>query len=216
MTDQVHDNRTPERRAITTPVELRADADGTKHIVGYAAVFDSPTDLGWFVEEVARGAFAETIGKDDIRALGDHHPSRILGRNQAGTLALVEDDHGLLMDITIPDTSVGRDIQVSVERGDITGASFSFDVLDNEWRTVDGKEFRRLTRVKLYDTGPVTFPAYPDTTVAVRSRDAWRAAAAPTPDDREPENTPDGPADELAMYERRQRQIEARQELGRV
>jgi hypothetical protein len=163
-------------------------------LVGYAAVFDSPTDLGWFVEVVERGAFTETINQDDIRALVDHNSGRIIGRNKSGTLALSEDERGLLVDITLPDTQAGRDIRESVKRGDIDGQSFAFDTLDDAWETKDGKEYRTLTRVKLYDVGPVAFPAYPDTTVAVRSfGDHQTQTAAQADATRDPNNAPTEP-----------------------
>lgn len=167
--------REPERRARLAHVTLedRGD-DAGPVIVGYAAVFERETDLGWFTEEVAPGAFKETIEDDDIRSLVDHDSSRILGRTSAETLRVSEDERGLRMEIDVPDTSAGRDIVTSIKRGDVDGASFSFDVLDDKWETRDGKDHRTLERVKLYDVGPVTFPAYTDTTVAARSLEAVR------------------------------------------
>lgn len=203
-----------EVRTITMPVELREDDDGTAHLVGYAAVFNSRADLGWFTEEIEPGAFRETIADDDIVALVSHNPQTILGRKRAKTLALREDDKGLFIDITLPDTQHGRDIRESVRRGDIDGQSFGFDTLDDEWRTEDGKEHRILKRVKLYDVGPTPFPAYPDTSVAVRSRDRWREehdddTATPEAERRETENTPSGSVDALAHLQRIQRHAEA-------
>ena len=149
-------------------------------ISGYAAVFNKLSEeMGCFREKILPGAFTKTIKNDDIRALVDHDSSRILGRNTAGTLALTEDDKGLKVDITPPDTSIGRDILVSIERGDVSGMSFGFQTINDEWNTVDGEEVRTLTEVKLFDVSPVTFPAYPDTSVAVRSRDKWKEQNKP-------------------------------------
>ena len=79
-----------ERRSLTVK-ELRISGDGTSpHIEGYASVFDSwSEELGGdspFREKVVKGAFAETIEKDDIRCLFNHDPNYVLGRNKAGTL----------------------------------------------------------------------------------------------------------------------------------
>ena len=106
----MRDEAIREFRASLGNVELRADGDGPPVIVGYAAVFDRVADLGWFEEEVAPGAFTETIRDDDIRALVDHTPARILGRNAAGTLRLSEDKVGLRMEIDVPDNTTGADI----------------------------------------------------------------------------------------------------------
>ena len=137
-------------------------------IVGYAAVFSSRSpDLGGFVEEVAPGAFTDTIATDDITALWNHQPDHLLGRMVAGTLRLHEDRHGLFMEILPPDTVVGRDLVTLVRRGDVRGASFGFQALSDTWTTVGGRNLRTLNRVKLFDVSPVTNPAYLGTDVGL-------------------------------------------------
>ena len=153
-------------------VEKRTGDNGEEGevIFGYAAVFNQDSeDLGWFTESVDPGAFKETVKNDDIRALFDHDPSIILGRNRAKTLRLREDDTGLHMEIDVPETQAARDVVVSIRRRDITGASFGFRTLDDSWETKDGKEHRTLKRVMLFDVSPVAFPAYTDTEIALRS-----------------------------------------------
>lgn len=169
-----------ERRAF--PVEFRVKrADDHAKIVGHAAVFNTlSAELWGFREEVAPGAFSQTIEQDDVRALFNHDPNFVLGRNTAKTLRLSEDDKGLLYEIDPPDTQFARDLMVSIERGDITQNSFSFSVLPDgqEWREDgNGTLIRTLTHVKLYDISPVTFPAYPSTDVSLRSAEAEALAA---------------------------------------
>lgn len=155
--------------------ELRiADGDGGGPIIeGHAAVFDSWSEtLGGifpFKEIVRKGAFNESIGKDDIRALFNHDPNYVLGRNRAGTLELVEDEIGLRVKITPPDTSWAKDILTSIRRGDITQMSIGFIVLDDKWSTKDGMDVREIRKVQLFDVSPVTFPAYTATDVGVRA-----------------------------------------------
>ena len=155
--------------------ELRiADSDGGgATIEGQAAVFDSWSEtLGGifpFKEIVRKGAFNESIGKDDIRALFNHDPNYVLGRNRAGTLELVEDDIGLRVKITPPDTSWAKDILTSIRRGDITQMSIGFIVEDDKWSTKDGMDVREIRKVQLFDVSPVTFPAYTATDVGVRA-----------------------------------------------
>ena len=161
-----------EVRAFTA--EFRVDGEGdVPKIVGYAAVFNSRSeDIGFWeelYEEIEPGAFAETIGKDDVVANINHDSSFLLGRNTSGTLKLSEDDKGLLVDIETPDTTFARDLVTSIRRKDITGMSFAFRVLDSEFKKRDGKYIRILQRVQLFDVSVVAFPAYKDTDVGLRS-----------------------------------------------
>ena len=93
----------------------------------------------------------------------------MLGRNKAGTLELAEDEKGLLVKITPPDTQWAKDLLVSIGRGDITQMSFGFIVLDDIWQESDGMDIRELIKVKLFDVSPVTFPAYTQTECNIRS-----------------------------------------------
>jgi len=152
---------------------VRQEGESPK-IVGHAAVFNSPTEIGsktWGWEEsIAPGAFTDSIEVDDVRALFNHDPNFVLGRNVAGTLTLSEDRKGLKYVIDPPDTTVARDLMESIDRGDITGSSFGFEVLEQKWSITsdDTWDQRQLTKVKLWDVSPVTFPAYDDTDVAKR------------------------------------------------
>lgn len=155
--------------------ELRiAENDGGGSVIeGHAAVFDSWSEtLGSifpFQEIVRKGAFKDSIAKDDIRALFNHDPNYVLGRNRAGTLELVEDEIGLRVRISPPDTTWARDLQASIRRGDISQMSIGFIVEDDEWSTRNGMDMRELKRVQLFDVSPVTFPAYTATDVGVRA-----------------------------------------------
>jgi HK97 family phage prohead protease len=127
--------------------------------------------MGAFVETIKPGAFTKTIARDDVRALVNHDASKILGRTKSGTLTLREDTRGLYCEISPPDTTVGRDVVESVKRGDLDGMSFGFSAVDVNWdgRTEVGQQLRELHEVRLYDVSVVTYPAYPSTSVAMRS-----------------------------------------------
>ena len=168
-----------ERRTLIHGLEVRADGDDdeTRKIVGHAAVFDKLSEnLGGFREKIAPGTFAEAIKNDDVRALFNHDPSIVLGRNKAGTLRMSEDKVGLRVEIDPPDTAFARDLLESIDRGDISQMSFGFRALDEDFERLDGEIIRTLKRVSLFDVSPVTFPAFPDTDVSVakRSLEAWR------------------------------------------
>jgi len=160
--------------------EFRVDADdGVKRISGYAAVFDKwSEDLGWFREKIAPGAFADALKKSDTVALFNHDSNLVLGRTSNGTLRLKEDEVGLHMEVDLPDTQAASDLYKLVERGDIKQQSFGFIVEENEWRYGKNGELdeRTITRVSdLFDVSPVTYPAYPDTSVAKRSFDIQKS-----------------------------------------
>lgn len=165
-----------EKRGGTLGVETRA-SDGKRTLVGYAAVFNSDTTIGdYFVERIAPGAFSKAIG-GDILALYDHDMGRVLGRTRSKTLRLVEDSHGLKVEIDVPDTSDGNDLWTLVERGDVAGMSFSFRATKQEWDDTQDMPHRTVLEAELYEVTATANPAYPDTTLAARSLDAARKEA---------------------------------------
>jgi len=178
----------------TLPLEeLRIkNLEEKRYIEGHAAVFDSWSEtLGGifpFKEKVRKGAFSQTIEKDDIRALFNHDPNYVLGRNKAGTLELKEDETGLYVRIIPPDTQAARDLITSIERGDINQMSFGFTVEEEKWDTVEGIDVRELRKVKLFDVSPVTFPAYPSTDVGVRAMESYENYRAEVRNKEEREN----------------------------
>jgi len=154
------------------PDEVRLDFDSKPaKIIGYASTFGIWYEL-WpgFFENVARGAFAKTIKEDDVRALMNHDPNYVLGRNKAGTLTLTEDERGLRYEIIAPETSFAKDLMVSIKRKDITQSSFGFNIVEQTFKYDKEKdEVRRtLNEVKLFDVSPVTYPANPSTEAHVR------------------------------------------------
>lgn len=178
-----------QRHMALSRIELRESDDGPPKLVGYAAVFDSWSEqLGWFREIIRPGAFKDSLARgDDVRALIDHSPSKIIGRRSAKTLDVREDDHGLYVEIALPDTTAARDLIESMKRGDIDGMSFQFITVSDRWGMEDGDEIRELLEVKLIDVSVVTFPAYSATDVglraeaAKRSRENYMRTHKPTP-----------------------------------
>ena len=148
-------------------------ANEKKYFRGYAARFNVIADLYWFDEEIMPGAFSDTIETDDIRAVINHDPSLILGRNRAKTLVLTEDTTGLYSVIDPPDTRVANDLKMSVLRGDVSGMSFKFTTDDEKWiwsEDRNGKnDLRQIIKATLSDVSIVTYPAYDATDVFYRS-----------------------------------------------
>ena len=165
-------------------VRFETRDDDKPRIVGLGAVYYDGTPETEYelwtggVERILPGAFTRAVKEDDVRGLFNHDSNLVLGRNSAGTMLLADAAEGLAYDITVPDTQIGRDLAESIRRGDVTGSSFSFIVTDETWSKEDGVEIREIKGVQLFDTGPVTFPAYEATTAGVRSADALADARA--------------------------------------
>ena len=164
-----------ELRIVPTEFRVTRKDDGAlPKIEGYAAVFNKDSEDMGFIERIAPGAFKKALGRSDVRALFNHDSNIILGRVSAGTLELKEDKNGLFMSVTPPDTQLVRDMVLTpIDRGDITQQSFGFNIKTDEWEHKDNEpSIRTIQEVgELFDVSPVTFPAYPDTEVALRSLD---------------------------------------------
>lgn len=164
-----------------TQPEIRANEKGEKSrtVVGYAAVFERWSHpMLWFKEKIDRNAFDGVLG-DDVVAVFNHNDNLILARNKK-TLYITVDDTGLRYEFEAPNTTAGNDLLESIARGDIEGSSFRFTIDGEAWEKApkddpDGvEEYRTITKIgRLIDVGPVTFPAYPDSTVAKRSMEGY-------------------------------------------
>ena len=171
-----------ERRTFSDDsIEFRAASDDSEaRIKGHAAVFNSLSEVMFgFREQIAPGAF-DKVMDDDVRVLFNHDSSALLGRTKAGTAAIGLDKNGLAYSVDVPDTQVGRDLVVSVERGDVTQSSFGFTIArkGDDWdEDENGVLIRTITKVgRLFDVSPVTFPAYTQTDVSKRSIENFYAS----------------------------------------
>ena len=162
-----------QSRTCLTNFKTREDGEELR-IEGYFSVFNSIYEL-WpgATESVAPGAFSETLGVDDIRALIDHETMYVLGRNVAQTLELREDDRGLWGSIRInPNDQDAMNLYARVQRGDVNQCSFGFDILDEETEYSESGDIHwTIKKVKLYEVSICTFPAYKETEVEARRED---------------------------------------------
>lgn len=160
-----------EKRVYNTKIEIRNDGEAPV-VRGYAAVFNSESnDLGGFIELIDEEAFKDVLF-DDVRALIDHESRYILGRTTSGTLRIGTDEKGLWYEYDSPKTSYANDLLESMKRGDITQSSFGFVIAKDgdNWERKGDTTYRTINKVeRLFDVSPVTYPAYNDTTVAMRS-----------------------------------------------
>jgi HK97 family phage prohead protease len=161
---------TKQVRSIQSELKTRADEGQDMFIEGYFAVFGQETEL-WpgAYEELAQGAFDETLG-NDIRALINHDTTLVLGRNKAGTLELRADSYGLWGRVKInPNDSDAVNVYERVKRGDVDQCSFGFNILaeETDWRD-DGTVKWTVTKVDLHEVSVCTFPAYEQTGIQAR------------------------------------------------
>jgi HK97 family phage prohead protease len=166
-----------EKRTITGTIEYRAEGDAMpKELGGIAAVVNSVTDLGYFEEVIAPGAFDYALQKDyDIRCLFNHESELILGRTKANTCKVFVNAQGNLEYTWVPDYENPTHVSVvrSIMRGDITQSSFAFTIREQTWTESEkyGNMGKRVVNVieDLYDVSPVTYPAYEETEADARS-----------------------------------------------
>ena len=156
-----------------TDFQTRQENDA-KYIEGYFIRFNEETKLwdGVF-EEVDPKAVDDSLKNNDIRCLFNHDTSIVLGRTGNGTLELKKDDKGLFGRVKInPNDKQAMDIYARIERGDINACSFGFNIIDEEIQNRDdGTTKFVLKKIDLHEVSPVTFPAYPTTSIQARKQD---------------------------------------------
>jgi HK97 family phage prohead protease len=161
MSDTVQWIATPidDKRTIAySNLEVRAENEG-RTIVGYAAVWDSPSEFMGFTEYVKRGAFSKTLNDGaDVRLLIDHEGVP-LARSKSGTLALEEDERGLRVEAELDPMNPDAARIIS---------AFAFRTVKDSWN--NDRTVRELREVQLYDVSVVTFPAYEQTVAELRKR----------------------------------------------
>lgn len=183
----------------SVPFELRADDAGDGLTLdGYGAVFGTPTRIdsweGTFDEEIARGAFKKSISERTPVLQFDHGRHPMVGSIPLGAFEeLSEDDHGLHVVARLHDNWMVQPVRDAIASKAIPGMSFRFQVVKDVWRTAGGAVIpagsldahlsrvdpadettipkRSIREVRLFEVGPVVFPAYPETTVGVRSQE---------------------------------------------
>lgn len=156
-----------------TDFQTRQENDA-KYIEGYFIRFNEETELweGLF-EEVDPKAVDDSLKNNDIRCLFNHDTNIVLGRTGNGTLELKKDEKGLFGRVKInPNDKQALDIYARIERGDINACSFGFNIIDEEVQNrEDGTTKFILKKIDLHEVSPVTFPAYPTTTIQAREKD---------------------------------------------
>lgn len=173
--DYLDETDTPKRAEVVEFELVRNSDDGDGlTLSGYAAVFDSPTRIadygGDFVEKIAPGAFRHTIRNSRPVMQFDHGQHPLIGSMPIAAIRkLKEDGRGLFVEARVFDNWLTEPLRDAIREQAINGMSFRFSVVKDTWEKTKGSKVRTLNEVKLYELGPVVFPAYSDTSVALRS-----------------------------------------------
>lgn len=164
--------RTKEQRELLlqgSKLEVRREEGEPPKIIGYAVRWDqlSKPIYGHFQEKFVRGAFAASLINPDVYAAWQHDSREVLGRTP-NTLSITEDDLGLRYEITPP--SWADKYLETIERGDVRGSSFIFRAIREEWdESNEDMSIRTVYEAELFEVSPVTTPAYPQSSVGIRS-----------------------------------------------
>ena len=180
-TSKLTDVRSTKRGKVDVEVRTLAQAptlvtadDASWNLRGYATVYDvgypiaGGPDAGGWTEIIERGATAKSI-KDgaDTRLLFDHDGIP-LARTSSGTMRLLSDDLGMMVDADLdPASPYAQSVRSAVLRGDADQMSFAFRVTRQEWNE-DYTE-RRIKEVQLFDASVVTYPASEATVVQMNN-----------------------------------------------
>lgn len=178
---------TKEIRALPVTLEIRdADEEGGKRTITGAIRYDSDSEemRDWygdtFIEQIAAGAFDESLKTRGVVGLWSHRTDVVLGNTKSGTLRINSNEKEMTFELDLPNTTAGNDAWEVIKRGDVDGVSFGMKVTKDKWSTEDreggGKLYKRsILNAELYEISPVAFPAYPANEVSARSLEDYKA-----------------------------------------
>ena len=169
-----------ETRTFNFEVRAEQNQEHGHFLTGVPVVYDTKTDIGWYDEIIARGALDHTDLKD-VRFLIGHDLgmvplARSRNNNENSTMQLRVTERGLeiRVDLDTENNADSRKLYSAVQRGDISGMSFTFVVDGDSWDDIDSDHPTRTIRSikRVYEVSAVAFPAYAQTSLEARSQDA--------------------------------------------
>lgn len=169
-----------EQRSYSFEIRAEQNENEVGVITGRPIVYNSKTDIGYFDEVIERGALNGANLKD-VRFLVNHDTSKIpLARsrnnNANSTMQLMPDDQGLAIrvNLDVKNNSEARNLYSAIKRGDVSGMSFRFAIDDEEWTELESEHpTRHIKKISdVVEVSAVTFPAYEDTSISIRNKEA--------------------------------------------
>jgi len=200
-------NSMERRTYIGTETRARVTNEATRTIRGYGIVFNKESvDLragGRVFREVIRPEAVRNVDFSNLLSMHNHRSERLLGATASGTMRTGVDSTGVWYEVDLPNAPTGDDVLESVRRGDTPGSSFQFDIRSDgdKWSMREGKAFREVTQFNgVYEMGPVSEPAYPDTSISARSMEALEALETVPEDIEKPIEPNTEPASNPELY----------------
>lgn len=154
-------------------LETREDENNSRYIEGYFVVYEQETKL-WdrYFEKIAVNPFEDSLINNNIRCLYNHDSSVVLGCTKNNTLEIKSDEYGLWGRVLInPKDSVASDVYARVSRGDITGCSFGFNPIKEDFAEQENGLHVAVTKADIIEVSICTFPAYPQTEIHARQKE---------------------------------------------
>lgn len=183
-------------RSVSFRVAASEDEAGDGFTIdGYAAVFDTPTRIdsweGQFDEQIAYGAFARSLRAKMPKLQFDHGMHPLIGSLPVGTWTSMTEEKGAGLHAVgrLSDNWLVEPVRQAIADGAVDGMSFRFSVVREKWEDGNGKPVkpedvgrllyepdpergvlqRTLLELRISEAGPVTWPAYEQTSVGVRN-----------------------------------------------
>lgn len=160
-------------------IEFRAEGENSEQrfVEGLGVVYDKEIEI-WpgYREKIRKGAFKDALSSgNEIKSFFNHDRNQVLATTKSKPMLEITDtEQGLRFKAPIPPTTYGKDLEVNLKRKNVRGASFEFSVDDEGdivTRDEHGVYHREIVKATIYEIGPVTNPAYPQTKVGLRGED---------------------------------------------
>lgn len=173
-------------RAYNFEIRAEHNEENGNYVTGRPIVYNSKTDLGYFDEIIEAGALDKTNLKD-VRFLVNHNTdmiplARSRNNNENSTMQMVvdADGMGIRVNLDTENNSDARNLYSAIKRGDISGMSFMFTIDDEEWADLKSDHPTRHIKAisQVFEVSAVTFPAYEDTSISARDKEALESAKA--------------------------------------
>lgn len=153
----------------------KREAQAPGVVEGRAIVFNSESDMGWYIERIAPTAL-DKADLRDVRLCLNHDTSFVYARsrnnNENSTMQLMVNEEGMDIraQLDIENSPQAQSLNSAIERGDIDKMSFMFIVNRDEWADLDTDVPKRtiLEIGRVYEVSAVTFPAYEATSIQAR------------------------------------------------
>ena len=152
----------PENEYRYGDLEFRQDENGLGVVMGTVIRYGDVGTLPWGTEEFKAGAFDGRM--EDLIANRMHQRTQPLAR-LGGGLTVTNTSTDMRAEITLPDTTFGRDTAVELTARILRGLSLEFRAVKDD---VTDTGHRIVTEARMFGFGIVDKPAYPGSVASMK------------------------------------------------